>query len=533
MKQLHTLLPFLICILLTSCKGNITPSDPIFDRKIKLSKRIQLALESPLIEELGIPENVAAQLLILYSNRNFKPIWSNNLRLNKNGKKMAMVFKQPNCIGIPANRWAKLNTKKHQIIVKELLLTTKLGMALQDIQQGVLDTSVNATRPIAWASVEEVETAISEWSKIQKKGTWFASKGSSLPDYQRLATSLFYHTYCKIFSTKRFNIPTLKEDSLECYKQAKLALIDKGYLKESHNDSIFLAALSDFQSANSLKPDGVIGTHTRNCLMESEQDRIDRAVLSLDRWRWREPFPERYVWINIPEYLLRLYYNDTLFSEHRIVVGKMETQTPQLSSSIRSIVAFPYWTVPFSICSQEILPAMQNNPAYAARNNFKMFRKDVEIDPLSVNWKKIKKKTFPYRVRQEPGVDNSLGIIKFEFNNKYGVYVHDTPSKGLFKNPTRSYSHGCMRCDDPDSLGRFILRRDADPKPKWKLIDNTITADSLDSILFREEHRVISLKKKIPIQVDYITVTVDLGHKLKFYPDIYGRDKKLIALYYK
>jgi len=511
------LLPAFILVLFAQCTNKLPATDPIFDKNVALSQRIKLAVNKSYLEELGIDDENARLIGKFYRDRGYRPLWANDSMLTDKGAQMDKIFARPECIGIPNSRWKELKKQKH-LIAKEMLLTAKLGLAANDLKNGLLDTAKQELKPLIW-------NAPAHWTAqldtVTNWGSWFAGFGPAHHDYQRIARGLFTYAFDRHFSTNKFTIPEIKKDSAGCYNVAKLSLIDKGYLEKDAVDSVFLKALETFQIDNGLKPDAVIGNYTRKALEESAQMKVDRAVLSLERWRWRAAFPARYVWINIPEYMLRLYYNDTLHSEHRVVVGKFDTKTPQLESSIRQIVAYPYWNVPYSITSKEFLPAAKSNPGYFARNHLKLFKSGMEeVDPFSVNWRSIPKNTFPYKVRQEPGTFNSLGIIKFEFSNPFGVYVHDTPSKGLFGTDIRSYSHGCIRCNQPDSLARFILRRD----------NQIIIPDSLDSMLIKKQHRTINLKHPIAIKVDYITVTADRNDKLVFHPDIYGKDEEYLKL---
>jgi len=517
MKARFLLLTPFIALLFACCAEEIPSTDAIFDDKIALNERIKLALTKDYLADLGVDKKSAHAIFQFYKARQFKPIWANDSTLTAVGETMQKILAHPYCIGIPESRWKKKAATQKELIAKELLMTAQFGFVVTDLRAGFMDTAVSKMKPVQWPEVVLVDENIRKLDTVSDWGLFFTSVAANRhPDYNRLSRGLFAYSFDKTFSPKEFKLPSIKEDSTQCYELAKQSLSDKGYLDPANkDDSVFMHALSVFQEDNGLKADGVIGTYTEKALEESAQTKVDRAVLSLERWRWREAFPDRYVWINIPEYMLRLYYNDSLLSEHHVVVGKFDTKTPQLQSRIRSIVAYPYWTVPFSITSKEILPALKQNSGYLARNNYKLFRKDEEIDPHTVNWKGIRENTFPYKVRQEPGKGNSLGIIKFEFSNPFGVYVHDTPSKGLFKNDIRSYSHGCIRCQMPDSLARFILRRDN---------QRLMTPDSLDSMLMREEHRTISLKKPVAIQVDYITVTANYENKLTIHPDIYNRD---------
>lgn len=517
----YTLQFILLLLIFSSCKTKVPKSDPIFDSKKKLTERLSLVESSGLLESIGFPEEIADQVHAIYRERNYAPIWSNDSTIARKGLKMENFFRNPTSLGLPEKRLFKLtdDSLAKTLIVRELILTAHFSQLVHDLKAGFFDTTKLTFRPVLPADMQEVNQRLSQFDTVTKWGTWFASMGPAHKDYQRLAKSMFHFARTKKLSRISFEIPAMVEDSVGCMRLSSEALIDKGYLDSSKTDiESFWTAMAAFQADHGLKADGVIGTFTRKNLGESTFYKCQRAILSLERWRWRAPFTERYLWVNIPEYTLRIYYNDTLFLTHRVVVGKPENQTPQLQSRLRTIVALPYWTQPHSIASKEFLPAIQRNSNYAAKNHYKVFRGQTEVDPTTINWKKYKEKNFPFRVRQEPGDDNALGLVKFEFSNRYGVYLHDTPSKGFFNKDVRAYSHGCVRVQMPDSLARFILTRDDDKRQK-------MTRDSLDSIVARREHLPIALYKPIPLQLDYITVMADSTGKIIFYTDIYDRDK--------
>lgn len=523
MKISRVLLLFLAFALIR-CSSSIDKTDPIFDRKVSLKKRISLAVESDLLTKLDFPEGIKDSVYAFYKARDFKPVWANDTMLLEKGTKWKELWKFPCALGLPDNRpfRFKADSLSGASIIQEFLLTARLAQLQQDLKVGFLDTAINAYRPLTSIDVKTLNRSVKQMDTVKNWGAWFASMGPSRPEYRTLARGLFRYAAKKKLSTIHFEVPALVEDSLRCLELAEESLIDKGYLDpKKNNDEAFWEAMGRFQADNGLKADGVIGIYTRKALNESERYKCHRAILSMERWRWRAPFPERYVWVNIPEYKLRLFYNDTLYSEHRVVVGKPENQTPQLSSRLRAIVTLPYWTQPQSIASKEFLPAIQRNSNYAAKNHYKVYRGDTEVDPTTINWKRYKEKNFPFRVRQEPGNDNALGLVKFEFNNKYGVYIHDTPSKGFFNKDIRAYSHGCMRCDMPDSLARYILTRDDRQK---------MTRDSLDTLIGRKEHFTIALRKPIALQVDYITVVTNEKGNLLFFPDVYDRDEKYLKM---
>lgn len=527
MKFSRVLLLFLTATLtltLIRCSSEIDKTDPIFDQKVSLKKRISLAVESDLLTKLKFPEGIKDSVYAFYKARDFRPVWANDSMLIGKGVKWKELLDFPCALGLPDNRPFKFkeDSLTNTSIIQEFVLTARLAQLKQDLKVGFLDTAVSAYRPIVSIDLKSLNKSIAQMDTVKKWGTWFAKMGPSRPEYQALAKGLFRYANKKKLSNIHFEVPALVEDSLRCLELAEESLIDKGYLDPKKTDKeSFWDAMARMQQDNGLKPDGVIGVYTRKALDESERYKCHRAILSMERWRWRAPFPDRYLWVNIPEYKLRLFYNDSLLSEHRVVVGKPENQTPQLTSKLRAIISLPYWTQPQSIAGKEFLPAIQRNSGYAAKNHYKVYRGDTEIDPTTINWKRYKEKNFPFRVRQEPGNDNALGLVKFEFNNKYGVYIHDTPSKGFFNKDIRAYSHGCMRCDMPDSLARFILTRDDKQK---------MTRDSLDTLIARAEHFSIPLRKPIPMQVDYITVVTNEKGNLLFYPDVYDRDKNYLKL---
>lgn len=521
MRLLFSLMFLSTVLCITGCGTDRPATDPLFDDKINMKKRLKMAVEEDLMEELGFDEKFALQVENIYKSRDYRPIWVNDSTLSKRGMKFFSIIKNPNTVGLPKERLVKNEKEKYkkELIIRELQLTAQFSQIINDLKVGIMDTSIQKMRPKMPASDEIVLTRLNEFDNVKSYASWFASMGSPNKYYQRLAKALFYRTYGKEISEKSFTIPSIKDDTIKSRALAREALIEKKYISKDANDEEFETGLKQFQLDHALKDDAVLGKYTVELLGESEQHQIDRTILSLERWRWRSPFPQKYIWINIPEYTLRFFINDTLYTRHRVVVGKPENTTPQLTSSIRNIIALPFWTQPQSIASKEFLPAQKANSNYATRNHYKVYRGGVEVDPHTINWRKYKETNFPFRITQDPGDDNALGLVKFEFNNKYGVYVHDTPSKGFFNRDVRAYSHGCVRCEMPDSLARYILRRDERQK---------FLPDSLDSVIARMEHTVIPLRKPITIQIDYITVSVSQEGKLIYHADVYRRDEEYL-----
>jgi len=513
-------------LILTSCKNDVKEERINFfeNKKITLAEKFQKVLETEYLLGLGLNEEQSLWVQEYYENRHFKPKWINDSTLTKKGEELKDVLDRSVWFGIPENR-LKLTTKKKTIwIEEEVLMTARTALILSDLNNGFMNFEEKKYKPEYFVSIEYMDSLLKKKGKLPYDSL-FIKLGPSDTNYRFMINKL--HEYCSSYPLDKtnFEIQTIKIDSIFAIPNTKKALLSKGYLKSTDADSVtFETALKLFQVHNGLKPDAVVGANTAIALNESTYQKTLRTSLILDRMRKRTDYPERCVRINIPEFTLRFYVKDSLKRIHRIVVGKPENQTPELQSKIRNIVVYPYWNVPYSISSKEILPAAKINAGYFAKNNYKIYRNDVEINPYSVNWKKIKKNTFPYKVVQEPGPKNSLGIIKFEFHNNFSVYVHDTPSKGLFRNPVRAYSHGCMRCENPVDLGKTFLDYDSVRRKR-----NDFTADSLDTLLGRRKNFIIPLKNTIPIFVEYNTVFAD-REKLIFYLDIYKRDEEYLKI---
>lgn len=506
---------FLLVVLLFSCQPQKKATINLLERKIPIEKKLELIFQAENQELLKLSEQDIRYLAALYAKRKYKPFWLKNKTLKPSAKVLIQEFSQLISFGLPQKRYQTLAGLEQHEVINEVLLSKNLLHISHDIKYGFFIDSLKKCRPLAYFQDHKILNQFSNYHIKDSIHLKLIALGLRDTNYQKLAQHLYYFAKSNPLNDSSFHVPTLKKDSINSQLLTIKTLKMKQYLPSELVDSLTLInALKKFQKDHALEEDGKIGKQTVDALNETNLHKCQRASLVLEKLRWKMNDYKRLVLINIPEYVLRFYDYDTLRSVHNIIVGKEDKQTPELSSTIYRITALPYWSVPFSITSEEFLPILKSDPNYLIRNNMKLYKKETEIDPLSVDWRRIRKKTFPFKVIQQPGKDNSLGIIKFEFNNKYGVYVHDTPTKRLFKTKVRTYSHGCMRCQYPDSLGKLMLIADK----------NKVLPDSLDSILARREHRFIPLKKRIPIVIEYHTVIVNNENRLIFLRDIYKRD---------
>ncbi len=318
------------------------------------------------------------------------------------------------------------------------------------------------------------------------------------------------------------------KDSVLFVQQLTKRLKEEGLVKwqQQQIDTVQLATvLRLYQQKRGLKQDGRVGSRVVELLNQTDPEKFRRIAINLDRYRMMSaPMPDRYIWVNLPGYYLQIWDRDTLRLESKVIVGKPQTRTPLLTSRISDLVTYPQWTIPNSIIVKEILPALKKNPGYLARKGYSLMKYSGEVvDPYSVNWSRYSK-GIPYRVVQGSGDDNALGVLKFNFPNPYSVYMHDTNQRYLFRNESRSMSHGCVRVQEWEKMAYYITALDSSGFAS----DTTrIPSDSIRVWLQRKEKHIIPVKSELPVYFRYFTTDVRNG-KLQFYVDIYGEDKRIL-----
>jgi murein L,D-transpeptidase YcbB/YkuD len=513
--------------ILVSCSDGYHPVTIDFfeNDSIPFKEKLQKVLEPEYLKEMGFNEDQTNWLITYYENHDFKPHWVNDSMITQAGLNMRHLLKRSLWFGIPENRIELIAKRKRKLWVEEeILLTARFSSLISDLNHGFMDLDNKRYKSHSFEAIEKMDSLFNMRDTLNLDKI-VLSQGGRDSNYRFLANKLYSYCLLKGVDRTEFNVPTQKMDSVKSLFLGRKALHFKRYLNEKDSTiDAFNLALKTFQRDNGLKQDGRIGEYTARALNESSYRKVLRAGLSLEKIRCHDKFPEKFVRINIPEYLLRLVIKDTIRQIHRIIVGKPENKTPELRSKIHDIVLYPYWNVPYSIAGKEVLPAVKANINYLARNHYKIYRGDQEVNPLSVNWKHVKENTFPYKLVQQPGRHNSLGIVKFEFYSNYSIYLHDTPTKHLFNKDIRAFSHGCIRCQYPDSLAKTILTNDS-----LRGKANPITGFMIDSLLQIIENRKIKLLDPVPVYIEYQTVFAD-REQLIFYVDIYYRDEPYIMV---
>lgn len=282
-----------------------------------------------------------------------------------------------------------------------------------------------------------------------------------------------------------------------------------------------IAAVKHFQERHGLEANGIIDTHTLKEFNTPLSQRVVQLQLTLERWRWLpHEFERPPIVVNIPEF--RLYMANEEYHpafSMKVVVGRSyKHQTPVFAAELKSVIFRPYWNVPLDIQRHELLPELKENPDYLQKHSFEVVDHRGEIVSKDGVSEEIKKQLSSGKlaIRQRPGQDNSLGLVKFDLPNVYDVYMHGTPATELFTKSRRDFSHGCIRVEDPVALAAWVLR----DKPEWG-------TDQIRGAMYGDRTIRVSLTKPISVLILYGTAIVTEAGEIHFLDDIYGLDAML------
>ncbi|SHN28666.1 Murein L,D-transpeptidase YcbB/YkuD [Cyclobacterium lianum] len=286
-------------------------------------------------------------------------------------------------------------------------------------------------------------------------------------------------------------------------------------------DSLMVEGVKNFQSRHGLLPDGRLGKATVAALNHAPKDLIEKAAVNMERLRWLpDTTLQEFVLVNIANFSMDfIRQKDTLLHSNAIV-GQSYRKTPVFNAEMSYLVFSPTWTVPPTILANDVIPAVRKDISYLRNKNMRLLDfSGNEIDPVTVNWGEMTGRNFPYMIRQSPGPHNSLGLVKFMFPNKYNVYMHDTPSRDLFFRADRALSSGCIRIQKPFELAQLLL---AD-QPLWN-------DERIRNAMNSGREQTVTLKRKIPVVLIYLTFWTDASGQENIRKDIYSRDAELLKL---
>lgn len=551
---------FLAVIFFLSCNNKHNEKDTdVVTNPVSMDSHVTENISNELKDistsSAKIYDSIKLQLPIVvkefYSQNDFAPVWSTAAKWNPLADSIYRYIATAEYEGLfPEDyHFSKLKFLKDTLDADsitrmnavywtkaDLLFTDGFMHLIKDLKQGRLQPdslSLNKDSVLVGkffiatlkALMDKKEfTVLLNLLQPQHKGYWELKKG-----IKSFVDSMDRKKYTRII------YPFKKADSKDSLSFIRLlnkrliesACIDSG---SALPDSAQLTkAIKKYQIKHGLTADGKFGKNVINSLNSNDEEKFNRIAVTLDKYKQLpEKMPETYIWVNLPGYYLWVINADTVVFESKVICGKPETQTPLLTAKISDMITYPTWTVPNSIIVKQYLPKLKNNPNYISSIGLKLLNNKGEVvDPTTVNWSKYSR-GIPYKVMQGSGDNNSLGVIKFNFDNPYAVYLHDTNQRYLFKNSSRALSHGCVRVQEWEKLADFIANNDSILNKNNQPLK--YTADSIKNWIAEKERHRIDVKNQIPLYIRYFTCEGKKG-KIVFYDDIYGDDKVLIDKY--
>jgi murein L,D-transpeptidase YcbB/YkuD len=278
-------------------------------------------------------------------------------------------------------------------------------------------------------------------------------------------------------------------------------------------DSYVEAGVRRFQARHGLIESGVVNQATLDAMNVPADYRLRQLETNIVRLRsFSANLGDRFVVANIPAALIETVENDTVATRHIAGVGKIDRQSPVMQTRALDVDFNPYWTVPASIIRKDLIPRMQQDPNYLHDNHIHIFDKNnQEVQPESINWHSLDATNF--RFREDPSTENSLGVVRVNINNPYGVYMHDTPAKGVFGDDFRFVSSGCMRLQNVRDYVAWLLKN----QPGWD-------RDHIDAAIASGERVDVKIEPPVNVYWVYITAWGTPEGIVQFREDIYQRD---------
>jgi L,D-transpeptidase YcbB len=279
-------------------------------------------------------------------------------------------------------------------------------------------------------------------------------------------------------------------------------------------DSFVEAAVKRFQARHGLGETGIVTEQTFNELNIPAEARLHQLETNIVRLRaFSGNLGERFVMVNIPAAAVETVENGVVYSHHAAGVGKIDRQSPIMQAKATQINFNPFWTVPPSLIKKDLIPKMQADPTYLTEEKIRVFNKEgQEVSPQSINWNSLDATNYKYR--QDTGADiNSLGFVRVNIPNPYGVYMHDTPSKGIFGDDFRFVSSGCVRVQDVRDYVAWLLK----DTPGW-------SRDQIDEVIRSGQRVDVNLTTPVNVYWVYVTAWATPDGVVQFREDIYQRD---------
>ena len=377
---------------------------------------------------------------------------------------------------------------------------TDVGPALARALGAESFASGLATLRPADPEYETLRAALAHYRDLARQGGWQETPGgatirpgdtTSVRRLERLAARLGVEDFLDSADRRAPVVPLMPDSGMRAAPDSARAVYA----------APLVGAVADFQAGHGLVVDSIVGPNTLAALNRPAEYRTRQIAANLERHRWLpRSLGSRYILVNVPAFRLTAFEGGRQVLAMKVVVGAEYggRSTPVFSDSMSYVVFRPYWNVPQSIASGELWPRQRRDPGYFARSGYEV---------ADASWGRY--------VRQKPGSDNALGLVKFIFPNDFAIYLHDTPADELFREDVRAASHGCIRVERPAELARYVLG--------WDL------ARIEDAMQRGPDDQRVDLDRMLPVYIVYFTTFTREG-KLRFANDIYDRDDAIVSM---
>ena len=512
------------------------PQDPTASDAQDLSLTA-LAAQSPenpaylraLIEALTDEPELAA----FYAGRGFAPIWTGAQDSGRRGA-LLQALAAADDHGLPVaryNRAGLINALRNAVTEgdrgrAEVAMSHAYLLWAHDLRGGVL----NPVR-VDPAIVREIHHPDPSWLMAgiagETPGAFLQALLPRAPEYSRLmrarielAQTLRADGWGREIAAKALK-PGGSGAAVVALRERLAAMGYLGPRASASYDGKLRQAVQLFQADHGLPANGIADAATIAEINIGPEARLAAVLVAMERLRWMSdaPLGDRHIWVNLPDMQAKIVEGGQVVFQTRAVIGKntADQRTPEFSDEMEFLVVNPSWSVPRSITTQEYLPRLQRNRN--AVSHLQLIDKAGRVVPRDgVDFSAYNARNFPYSLRQPPSDGNALGKVKFMFPNKYNIYLHDTPSKSLFGNAERAYSHGCIRLADPFDFAYALLAPQShDPRAEFQA--------HLDS---KAESR-IRLSNHVPVHLVYYTAWPNQKGRMSWRKDIYGRDAAIFA----
>lgn len=500
----------------------------------QLAAALSDALADPLeTARLGLKPNVLAAVAEVYAGRGHAPIWTGEQGLSVGAATLVEAFRRAGDDGLEPHEYlprratdrsfqtpaelagAELELSASLVRYATDLKVGRLSPTRTDQQGNVLRKEVDAAAVLAGAA--DTSDLGAYLRSLAPANGLYAGLRRSLAEYRRAAG--------------RGGWPEPAPDRLEAGSEGEPVERLRAILRvtgdlvgsvERQDGAVFDqavdAAVRGFQARHGLPVDGVIGTETREAMAVGVDERLRQILLNMERVRWLpDDLGDPHIMVNLAGFTMSYVEAGAETMTMRAIVGKPGRSSPEFSGLITYLEVNPSWSVPRTITVEDLLPKIRRDPRFLANNGFSLRTPDGgSVDAQSVDWSAIGANSFPYSLRQKPGPANALGQVKFMFPNAFDVYLHDTPARGLFSQPVRAYSSGCIRLEKPVELAAKLLEANGN----WS--DERVRA-----AIARGETRSVTLARPVPVHLTYLTSWRDADGTIQFRKDIYGRDREM------